>query len=305
MDRLAIGEGECLWIERGAVLNAHVHARGAGIRIGGGGMVSGAGRSGNRHLVCEACPGLVLCDLTVVDPGGWSVVIGATDGALLEDLRILSPGSGSGTDGIDLVGCTRTRLTRCYVISGDVAIAIKAFRLGLDETTLDWARPVSDIQVDHCILGTYGGHCMEIGHELRVPMVEGIAFSDIDVLFAHGFGAPFGIHAGDRATVRGVSWERVVVEHCYHQILDLRVMRSRFNLDEERGHIRDVSFTDIDWWTTTYNAGYTVAAIAGFDQAHRVEGVRFTRFRKDGVVASSIDDLDLLMRHADGVVFTA
>ncbi len=300
---VAIGEGGCLWIERGAVLNAHVRASGAGIRIGGGGMISGAGMPGTKHISCDGCPGLVLSDLTVVSPGGWSVVVGASDGALLEDLRILSPGSGSGTDGIDLVGCSNTRVTRSYVITGDDAIAIKAFKAGDGDVRLDWARPVRDIQVDHCTLGTFGGHCMEIGHELTVPTVEGIAFSDIDVLFAHGFGAPFGIHAGDRARVARVSWNRVTIEHCYHQLLDLRVMRSRYNHDHERGSIADVSFTDIDWWRTEYNAGYTIGAIAGFDADHGVSGVRFTRFRRDGLVAASADDLDLLMRHVDGLVF--
>jgi len=80
-------------------------------------------------------------------------------------------------------------------------------------------------------------------------------------------------------------------------------MRSRYSRDAERGSIADVAFTDIDWWTTPYNSGYTLGAIAGFDSAHRVDGVRFTRFRKDGVAAASADDLDLLFRHADHVTF--
>jgi len=167
----------------------------------------------------------------------------------------------------------------------------------------DWARAVSDVLAEDCILGTAGGHCTEIGHELTVAHVEDIIYRDLDVMFAHQFGSPFGIHAGDRAAVRRVSWERVRVDHCYHQIMDLRVMRSRYNHDTERGSIADLSFTDIDWSTTPFNAGYTVGAIAGFDAAHRVDGVRFTRFRRDGVAARSADDLDLLFRHADGIVF--
>jgi hypothetical protein len=95
----------------------------------------------------------------------------------------------------------------------------------------------------------------------------------------------------------------VAIEHCYHQLLDLRVMRSRYSRDAERGSIADVAFTDIDWWTTPFNAGYTLGAIAGHDAAHRVAGVSFTRFRRDGVAAASADDLDLLFRHADGVEF--
>jgi hypothetical protein len=302
-EALALTEGETLWVERGAVLNAHVDAHGAGIVIGGGGLVTGVGLGRRKHVVADGCPGLRIADLTVADPGGWSVVLGACDDVQIDDLRVISPGSGSGTDGLDLVGCSRVRVRRCYIISGDDAIVIKAFRPREGRST-DWARPVAGVTAEDCILGTFGGTCMEIGHELTVPSVEDVTFRDIDVLFAHGFGSPFGIHAGDRAAVRRVRWERVRVEHCYHQVLDLRVMRSRFNHDPERGSIADVSFTDIDWWTTPYNAGYTLGSVAGFDPAHRVDGVRFVRFRRDGVGARSADDLDLLFRHADRVEFS-
>lgn len=300
-ETLQLGAGECLWVERGAVLNARVRASGAGIRIGGGGLITGAGLARDWHVICDACPGLRIGDLTVTDPGGWSVTLGACDDAVVEDLRVLSPGSGAGTDGLDLVGSSRVRVRRAFIIAGDDAIVVKAFQPKLARNP--WARAVADILVEDCVLGTSGGHCMEIGHELTVPTVEDIRFRGIDVMFAHAFGSPFGIHAGDRAAVRRVAFEHVAIEHCYHQLMDLRVMRSRFNRDTERGSISEVSFTDIDWWTTPYNAGYTLGAIAGFDAAHRVDGVRFTRFRRDGVAAASADDLDLLFRHADRIEF--
>ena len=299
---LTLGEGESLWLERGAVLNAHVRAHGAGIRIGGGGLISGAGLRGMKHVVADGCPGLRIDDLTVTDPGGWSVVFGACDGAEVNDLRVLSPGDGSGTDGIDVVGSSDVTVRRAFIICGDDALVIKAFQPS-EGSRVPWARPVERVRFEHCTVGTYGGHGMEIGHELTVSHVRDITFSDIDVLFAHRFGAPFGIHNGDRAAVRGVRWERVRIEHCYHQILDLRVMRSRFNHDAERGSIADLAFSDIDWWTSPYNAGYTIGAIGGFNAAHRISGVRFERFRRDGVAVGSADDLDLLFRHADDVSF--
>lgn len=303
-DLLELNEGDCLWLERGAVLNAHVRAYGAGIQIGGGGLITGAGLRPMKHLVADGCPGLRINDLTVIDPGGWSVVLGACDDAQVNDLRVLSPGDGSGTDGIDLVGCSRARVRNCFIICGDDALVVKAFQ-PREGSRVSWARPVDDIIFEDCTVGTYGGHGMEIGHELTVAHVQDVTFRNIDVLFAHRFGAPFGIHNGDRAAVRRVRWDQVRIEHCYHQILDLRVIKSRFNHDAERGSVADLTFTDIDWWTSPYNAGYTVGAIAGFTAEHRVDGVRFERFRRDGVTATSADALDLLFRHADNITFSS
>jgi hypothetical protein len=302
-DSLTLGEGECLWVERGGVLNAHVDLHGAGIHLGGGGLVSGTGLPRRKHIVADGCPGLRINDLLVCDPGGWAVVLGACDGAQVEDLRVLTPGSGAGTDGLDLVGSSHVRVRRAYIVSGDDAIVIKAFPAS-EARASDWSRPVSDVTAEQCILGTFGGHSMEIGHELTVSHVEDIVFRDIDVLFAHGFGAPFGIHDGDRAAVRRVLWDKVRVEHCYHQILDLRVMRSRYSRDAERGSIADVRFRDIDWWTTRFNAGYTLGSIGGKDAAHRISRVAFERFRRDGTLVTSADDLDLMFRHADEVTFS-
>ncbi|HAT09578.1 MAG TPA: hypothetical protein DCS97_03070 [Planctomycetes bacterium] len=302
-ETLTLGEGDCLWVERGAVLNAHLDLHGAGIRVGGGGLISGAGLARRKHIVADGCPGLRIADLLVCDPGGWAVVLGACDGAEVEDLRVLTPGSGAGTDGLDLVGSSHVRVRRVYIVSGDDAIVIKAFPAG-EARTSDWSRPVSDITAEQCILGTYGGHSMEIGHELTVSHVEDIVFRDIDVLFAHNFGGPFGIHNGDRAAVRRVLWERVRVDHCYHQILDLRVMRSRYSRDAERGSIADVRFRDIDWWTTRFNEGYTLGSIGGKDASHRISRVAFERFRRDGALVTSADELDLMFRHADDVTFS-
>jgi hypothetical protein len=293
--------GQALWIERGAVLNALVRARHPGARLGGGGLITGAGLPRQLLVALDGAHNAQVSDLALIDAPAWCLVVGGSDGTRVDDLVILTPGNGAATDGIDLCGSSHVRVARCLVVSGDDAVAVKAFtRHDAVETWTDWSRAVEDVVVEDCILGTFGGHGMEIGHELTVSHVRDVAFRCIDVLFAHHFGCPIAIHLGDRATVERITWERISIEHCYHMLLDLRIIRSRYSRDTSRGHLRDVRLSEVDWWTTKYNAGYTVSHIGGYDAEHRISGVHLG-LRIDGRPIASPDEFDLHTRHADGI----
>lgn len=303
LDRIELQEGEALWIERGAVLHALIRAHGSGIRIGGGGILSGAGLPHNRLVVLDHCPEARIDDLVIIDPTTWTVVVGDSDGTSLSQLTILTPGSGCTTDGIDLVGSSGVHVSHCLVASGDDAVAIKALPLLVDnEPKHAWVRSVKDIVVEDCIFGTYGGHCMEIGHELAVASVTDVVFRRCDVLFAHQFSVPFSIHVADRAAVSRVTWEEISIDHCYYRLIDFRVIKSRYSHDQERGTISDIVMRRIQWWTTNANAGYTTSCIGGYDEQHRVSRIRFEDIRIDNRRVTSLDELDLFTRHTDDMV---
>lgn len=138
---------------------------------------------------------------------------------------------------------------------------------------------------------------------MRTPLIRNITFRDCDSLHCHGHGAVFSIHAGDRATVSNVLFEDMRVEHYYDKLVDLRVMKSQFNRDDQRGQIRDVTFRNVDVLQSRSNPGYSISLIGGWDKDHTVDGVLFENFTLGGKRVTSADDLDLHIKHAANIQF--
>jgi hypothetical protein len=300
---------EILYIEGGAVVRGCIRATSVeGVRIAGCGILDGGiykqGDRRRRSILLEGCRNSRVEDIIIIEPSAWMVVLGACDHVTVRNIKEL--GEAGGCDGIDIVGSRHIRVENCMCRSGDDCVAIKSLDLRPHDrdATMDYALDVQDIEITGCVfLSNRGGQAMEIGHELRTAFVSDIRFHDIDVLGVHQFGAPFGIHNADRATVSNVTYENIRVEHHYDKLVDFRIIKSRWSKDIERGQIRDVTLRNIDVVVSIYNPGYTCSLIGGYDAQHTIEHVRFENFRMAGKPATSADDLDLYCKHAEGIVF--
>jgi len=306
---IRLRDHETLYIEGGAVVRGRVRATSAdGVRIAGRGVLDGgSGRQGAGHrrsILLEGCRNSVVEDIVMIEPAGWMTVLGACRNVTVRNVKELS--NSGGTDGVDIVGSSRIRVENCFFRNGDDCIAVKSLDLRPHDTdaTMDYTADVEDVEVSGCAFLAYlGGQAMEIGHELRTASIRNIRFRGCDVLGVHGFGAPFGIHNADRATVSGVLYEDIRVEHYYNKLIEFRVIKSRWSKDPDRGRIRDVTLRNIDVTVSEYNPGYSVSAIGGPDAEHNSEQVRFENFRLNGNPALSADDLDLYLKHAKDVTF--
>ncbi|NJK86230.1 MAG: hypothetical protein HC906_09920 [Bacteroidales bacterium] len=148
-----------------------------------------------------------------------------------------------------------------------------------------------------------GGQALEIGHELRTSTIKNVRFIDCDILGVHGYGGVFGIHNADRATVTDILYENIRVEHHYNKLIDMKVVKSMWGKDEERGQIRNIVFRNIDVAISQYNPGYSPSLIGGFDSKHTVENVTFENFRLNGKLVRSADELDLYVKQAHKITF--
>lgn len=310
---ITLRDGDTLWIEPGAVVRGHVVARRAkGVRIGGGGLLEGslwpvdAKRCDN--LLFAHCQDVVIEDILITTTDHWMIHLGRCDGVQIRRVREI--GSHLSTDGIDIVGSRHVTITGCCLHNGDDNIVLKAidFSANLSHPGIedqDFAAPVEHIRVSDCVLfNTHGGSAMEIGYETRTTHIRDVRFENIDVLGVHGSGSVFGIHNGDRATVEDVVWKNIRVEHHYDKLIDFRVLKSRWNFDEERGRVRNIVLRDIDAAQSIYNSGYTLSVICGFDERHTVEGVSISNFRLGGRHVANADQLDLVTRNAGGITIT-
>jgi hypothetical protein len=295
----------------GTVWATHAH----GIHIGGNGVllasVEPGARGSRRAVMIDGCRGVVIRGITVLHPQTWMLTLGGSRDVVVEGLCLI--GVKTATDGIDIVGSRCVKVLNCLLVNGDDNIAIKAMDLktqltdcmhGEEGVDGDWTGTVEDILVEGCVCyNDHGGTAMEIGYETRTDLIHRVVFRDMDVVAVHQFGSVFGIHAGDRARVEDILWENIRVEHHYDKLIDFRVVKSRWNLDEHRGHIRNVCLRDIHVDPSPFNEGYTVSLMGGYSRRHSVRNVRIENFRLGGRPVRTADDLALFTRHAEEVLF--
>jgi hypothetical protein len=313
---LLLGEGETCWIEAGAVVRGSIRAAGvSGVRIGGYGILDGGywlEHEGRRRkaLVLDHCRDASVETILMLSPCHWMVVLGACEAVSVTGVRQIANDMSS--DGIDIAGSRRVRVSGCCLHNGDDNIAIKAIgntsgedeRVPLGFPDEDWKGTVEDVVVSRCTFyNTHGGSAMEIGYETSTDHIRNIRFEDIDVLAVHEFGAVFGIHNGDRAMVENIVWDNIRVEHHFDTLVDIRVLRSRWNVDAKRGGVRNITMRNVKALQSPYNEGYTVSIISGYDADHPVTGVMFENFELGGRIMLNADALDLVTRNAHKIMF--
>ncbi len=303
---MRIASGQTLYLEPGAVVSGAFHLHGAeDVRILGAGILDGGwyatpGKPRYKLIQLDACRRVEVRDLVMTRPPTWMLLI-----CNCEDVRVVGVrqiGEPVGSDGVDIVGSRRVRIERCFLRNNDDCVAVKACcPVYPGFADLEGRFDVADVVVESCAFwNARAGNAMEIGFETIADSISGVTFRDIDVLAAHGDGAVFSIHAGDRATISGVLFDDIRVEHMYSRCVDLMILDSRWSRDPVRGRVRGVTFRDVRTLPDIYN---TLNLIGGYDAEHTVEGVSFERFRIGDRLVRNADDMTLLTRHAQGVSF--
>jgi hypothetical protein len=301
---LILESGTTLYLQGGAIVRGLIRATdGERIRIAGPGVFDGDNARHKRHvrsIEFVGCRDVVVENIAMIRPAGWMLAMIDCEDVSVDGTKEI--GMILSSDGIDIVSSRRVTIRNCFLRNGDDCIAVKALPRNFSDPTL--AADVEDVDVSGCTLISYrAGNAMEIGHELRCDRVQNVRFRDCDVLGKHQFGAVFSIHNGDHATVSDVLWENIRVEHHYDKLIDLRVMRSEWSRDAERGQIRDVTLRNIDVVNLPCNPGYTTSLIGGYDERHTVERVTFSEFRIDGTAVENADQLSLFTKRARDIRF--
>jgi len=303
-------DNETLYIEGGAVVRGCIRATSAkNVRIAGQGVLDGSyyhqGVDGHRSIVLEGCRDSRVEGIIMIEPSSWMFVLGACKNITVSNVKEL--GHVSGGDGLDIAGSSRVLVENCFFRNGDDCIVLKSLDLRghRQDATLDFTFDVEDIEIAGCSFMTaLGGQIFEIGHELRASNVRNIHFHDCDILEVRDYGAPFGIHNADHATISDVLYENIRVEHHYNKLIEFRIFESRWSKDKQRGQVRNITLRNIDVTVSIYNPGYTVSVIGGCDANHTIEHVTFDNFRMNGRPAKSADDIFLFTNdHASNITF--
>jgi len=110
----------------------------------------GKWRPGNT-LTFVRCESLLLEDIIVRKTPGWAVHPIDCDGVIIRGISILNgiapENRGPNTDGIDPDGCTRVRISDCYIRGNDDCIVLKI-------TNRSGSKVCRDVTVTNCVLET-------------------------------------------------------------------------------------------------------------------------------------------------------
>lgn len=313
---LFLKSNESVYIEDGAIVRGNIHSEkyAENIRIFGMGILDvGCNKdiSNNRTILMDCCTNVEIKDITIINTPSWHIMLAGCNKVHIDNVKEL--GEVCGSDGVDIVGSSEVVVENCFFRNNDDCIAIKAFEGGYydgegkiigNTAPSNWNCKAENILVQNCIfVNDMCGNGLEIGHELQTEEVSNIRFYNLDIIRSEGYGAAFAIHAGDRATVRNITFENIRVEHYSDFLIDFRVMRSRFNHDEERGQIRDVLLKDIYVNKTPDNWGYTLSVIGGWDDNHTVENITFENFYLSEEKVMNADVLELFTKNAKNIIY--
>lgn len=297
--------GETLYIEGGAVVKGCVHAVDASnLRIAGRGIFDGSyfdfhKKERKRSFVFEECSEILIEDVIMIHPSSWMIVLGACRKAHIRGVKQI--GTVISSDGIDICGSRDVLIERCCLRNEDDNVAIKSVAYAGQRP---WIGNIENITVRDCIFyNGEPGNAMEIGFELSADYVRDISFENIDVIYKHGYGAVFAVHNSDRAIIENLRWENIRVEQHWDKFIDLRVFISKYTKDRERGCIRNVRFKNIHVRHEPSRGGYIVSLIGGASADRPVHDVVIEDLFIDDRKITRPEDIELLTRHCEAVLF--
>lgn len=246
VDEIFLGDGETLYMEPGAVVNAVVRAVDAkNVSIRGAGILNAGYRNHKiNQLVLRECVGATLENFIILDTLGWTMHLSGSQDIQISNVRIVAWRANS--DGLDMEYSKNIRVDNCFFRTYDDSFAVKAlYPPGVEgipleemidpETLGKHVVPrvvgdvVGDILVENCVVWHDGAQGLEIGFELRVDRVKGITFRNCDIIHSRG-GAAFSIHNGDRAIIEDVVLEDIRIENV-KRVFDFHVGLSIYSHD--------------------------------------------------------------------------
>lgn len=294
---------ECLWhlpshtriyleggaILRGALVCEHVED----IRIYGKGMlyladfnrfggVNGIRLSHSRDIIVE--------NLMFINPPHYTVYLGDSENVEIRNIKSFSCEGWS--DGIDMMSCRNILVDGGFLRTSDDCIAIYGSRWDNrgDSRNITVKNLSVWADVAHpLMIGTHGAH------EENGDVIEDVLFENIDILEHHEFQAGYlgamCINAGDKNTVRGVTYRDIRIEPFAHgKVLDIQV---KWNRDYNPAPGRLVTGVRFEQIHVMSGSGEEASCICGYDEENRVGEVCIDSFYRDGVKAETAEQANI------------
>ena len=303
LDEIRIASNETLYIAEGAIVHAHLYAENAeNLTVCGRGVLDVEGDITTKHRRMarfHECKNLVIRDVTLQGPKGWTCALFGCENVLIDNVNIMSWYVCG--DGVDVVGSHDVTVKSCFIRTEDDCVSLKA----TDYCGPSGLRDVYNVKVSGCVFwNAQPGNAIEIGFETRCDEMYNIEFSDIDIIHCEheGWqsGSAISIHNGDRAKIHDIVYRDIRIEDVCDKLFDFKIMYSRYSRDEIRGSIKNILAENI---SITEDA-FPPSVISGFQADESlVENVRFVNLSVHGQMIKNLTECRMVCERAKNVSF--
>ena len=286
VSRLVVGDNQTVYVAGGAVVRAIIkpdekfsisgysglrayapsfELKGKHIKLRGRGIIDQGGCTTHaRHMLFIHGSDITVEGVILRDASTWTVPVRQSDRVTIKNIKLL--GHRANSDGIDICNSRDVTVEDCFIRTLDDLIVNKADK-GQGE--------VKRIIARRCVLWNQVAHALSVGAELR-ENVEDVLFTDCDVIHDTGREWALRVYHCDAATISNIRFEHLRIEEARH-LISVWIGKAVWSRDKEAGHIRGVSFTDIQASSDPLRV-----ELKGFDAAHGVEDIAFRDVRVNG-----------------------
>ncbi|XEC93528.1 glycosyl hydrolase family 28 protein [Paenibacillus tarimensis] len=238
--------------------------------------------------------------IILLDPPHYSIYIGKSEHIRIRNFKSFSTRGWS--DGIDMMSSSNIDIDDVFLRTSDDCIAVYG-------TRWDFFGDTRDVSVRNSVLWADVAHPLMIGthgdYHRDGDVIENITYENIDILEHHepqvNYWGAMAINAGDKNTVRNVTYDNIRVEDFeLGQLFDLRVVWNKDYNPVAGNRIEDVTFRNIRYSGANKNPN----RIYGYDDERIVNGVRFINLRINGdlILNAQQGNIDI-NGHAKGISF--
>jgi hypothetical protein len=300
--KIRLQSHETLVVAGGAVVYGAVDVSEAeDVRILGRGIIDTSGferGQGGGCLRLTHCRNVTVEGVILRDPDEWCFPLFGCAAVVISNVKLIGLWRYN-ADGIDVCNSEDVTIRDCFIRSFDDSIVVKGLARDRD-------RPVRRVLAERCVIWNDWGRALEVGAETCAPEITDLTFRDCDIIrTAH---IAMDIQHGDRATVRGVRFEKIRLEidevslpgliqkgteDTYRPpdkpfcpaLLVVEIVNTMWSADKVRGTAEDITVRDItvtDRSRTPAGPAGPRSRLSGCDAAHRVSGVTIAGLSVNG-----------------------
>jgi hypothetical protein len=274
----------------------------------------------NAIIFLARCTNVHIDGITLRDPNVFAVTPVACQHVHIKNVKLIGNWRYN-SDGIDFVSCQHCSVEDSFVRAFDDCIVFKGYQnwgpfihkvqsLGARMIPNNWtidgvtahtssylqehfgrylcnAAPVHDMRVSRCVIWNDWGRALEIGAETVASEIRDILYEDCDIIHCVHFA--MAVHNMDRALCKDILYRNIRVElddnDGDHMLIGLENIEGWCSHDDERGHIEDIVFKDIDVTAT----GKVFSLLVGTDDEHLVQRVSIENMRVNGRAINRLD----------------